>query len=200
MITPPKQLKNTYYGIRHGKAINNVQFRLASNPNFAINSYGLCMQGLKEVRELAEKIPLELNCLPSQLEIYSSDFLRTRETAEVIKSYLGIRQLHLNPNLRERDFGELDMTHEGNAQMVYGWDRINPYHSIMGTESSGRLQERVSSVLRDIERSHSGKTVIIVSHHDTLVALQSYLCSTPFRESGKSNGFNNAEMRRLGIF
>ena len=106
--------------------------------------------------------------LSSDLVIISSDFKRTRETAEVIHQFLQPSSpLKLDPRLRERNFGSLDKTHSSNYQKVWAEDSKDANHTSYDCESVNSVFSRTRDLLSEVERVYQGKVVVLVSHGDT---------------------------------
>ncbi|CAI2168343.1 16639_t:CDS:2 [Funneliformis geosporum] len=124
------------------------------------------------------------------IKIYSSPFLRTVETANILLKELlnngPIVDVMVHPevivhdDLRERDFGifELRSDHESYSK-VWAIDESittpsnkNEYKEI-GVESCEQVRSRMCDVIREIEQqSELLKVVVLVSHGDSLQILQ----------------------------
>ena len=79
-----KKLKNRYFIIRHGESKANVAHILLSHPKDGMASFGLSPKGKKQVKISVLKNK-KSKLLDSDVIIYSSDFLRAKETAEIAK-------------------------------------------------------------------------------------------------------------------
>ena len=78
----------------------------------------------------------ESEFLSDKLVVVSSDFKRARETAEIMHQHFIVKApLRLEHGLRERDFGELNMTDSSNYQKVWSQDAHNPNHTSFGCET-----------------------------------------------------------------
>jgi broad specificity phosphatase PhoE len=98
-----KIYSNNYYLIRHGHSKANEEGIIISNPEIGTLKYGLTENGKKQIKASAVKFP-EIKITI----IYSSDFLRTRESAEILKEILQTEDVLYTPLLRERFFGFYD--------------------------------------------------------------------------------------------
>ena len=116
----PKELKNRYFIMRHGESKANVAGILLSHPKDGTVTFGLSEKGKQQVKDSI----LKNDILDSDVIIYSSDFLRAKETAEIIKKLLGTKKVALHKNLRERYFGKFDKTDLKNLNIVWKKDKI----------------------------------------------------------------------------
>ncbi len=106
--------------------------------------------------------------LTAKLLIISSDFKRTRETAETLHQCLHpIAPVRLDPRLRERNFGSLNGSHSSNYQRVWDEDAKSTTHTSCGCESVSSVFRRTLELVDDIESENEGKIIVLVSHGDT---------------------------------
>jgi len=160
--------KNSYYAFRHGQSRANVEGIIISDPKIGTVDYGLTDEGRRQVAgslELAEVFNAESL-------IYSSDFLRARETAEIIRDTLGVPEIIFEERLRERFFGEWEGQCHANYSKTWKKDAFDPTREYNGAESSRAVQQRMWAVIQSLENAFEGKTVILVSHGDPLMLLQ----------------------------
>ena len=99
------ELKNRYFGLRHGQSEANVMHLVVSNPAVGTTEYGLTDKGRLQIATAVN------NCLEldSDVQIICSDYKRTIETAEIAQTILKCADPILNVRLRERYFGAWDM-------------------------------------------------------------------------------------------
>ncbi|CEG67354.1 hypothetical protein RMATCC62417_03798 [Rhizopus microsporus] len=186
----PEQLKNRYIIQRHGFSLANNEKLICSNPDIAIpptggplnTGYGLHDKGKKQVKESALRLSKHL--FPSQQKIddnpvviFCSPFKRTVETAEIIQGVLNDTVLQgklgapiKNLELRERWYGQFDMTNDDNYNICWADDAAAPdhgEHSQYDIESPSSVCDRATRFIVDeIESKMEGKTVILVAHGD----------------------------------
>ena len=109
--------------------------------------------------------------LSSRLVVVSSDFKRARETAEIIHRHFKVTApLRLETSLRERDFGDFNMTDAANYQKIWSHDAQDPNHTAFGCESVMSVFSRTSALIERLEEEYKSeeRTVLLVSHGDTL--------------------------------
>ncbi|MBX4195732.1 class I tRNA ligase family protein [Candidatus Parcubacteria bacterium] len=93
--------------------------------------------------------------------VFASPFIRTRETAEAIRAYLALP-----------------------VEAVIIDDRLHEFN-----ESDQKLvRERIGDFLFDLERSHSGKNILIISHGNPIWVMEQ------IAEWHSSEGFNRKNM------
>ncbi|MDP8224782.1 MAG: histidine phosphatase family protein [Candidatus Lernaella stagnicola] len=106
--------------------------------------------------------------------LFSSDLLRTRQTAAPLAEALGM-EVTLEPSLRELNFGEWegrmwnDLGESGDDRFrafVQDWRSTNA----PGGESFRDVERRVSAFWAQAAARHAGEEIVVVSHGGSLVA------------------------------
>ena len=184
--------RNRYFLMRHGESVANLADRIVSLPENGLNDFGLSDLGRQQAREQATA-----SGLGADARIVASDFLRTRQTAEIAAAALGVAKVELDPSLRERAFGSLEGESGDDYKRVWAEDEIDPEHTLFGVESARRLAERLASVVERLENEQQGQTFLLVSHGDPLRFLQLQAAALPLTDHLKVRLFSPAEVRRL---
>ena len=158
---------NNYYFFRHGHSQRQVTNLASCWPEK--KPFPLTEKGKKEVLKSTKKLKNKKIDL-----IFSSDLLRTRQTAEIISKETGARII-FDKKLREVDVGIFNGQHPKLA-----WDYIlskqNPYAvKVPKGESLAIVQRRVYGFLKKIDKKYQGKNIIIVSHELPLTVLEKTL-------------------------
>ena len=169
------RFKNTYYAFRHGQSRANVEGIIVSDPSVGTVDYGLTDEGRLQVLQSLGTAPQ----FTSDSLIVASDFLRTRETAELIRRELGVVAVALDSRLRERFFGEWEGMGHANYSKAWENDLFDPQREYHGAESSLAVRERMWAVIQSLEKQYHERSIILVSHGDPLMLLQ-----TAFLELG----------------
>jgi isoleucyl-tRNA synthetase len=155
---------NDYYLMRHGHSCTQEEKRLSSWPEK--RHCPLTTKGRKEISELVKNLKKEKIDL-----IFSSDLLRTKETAEIASREIGVK-VNFDKRLREIIFGEFEgkSTKDWRAEFL-GTKRgfTNPPE---GGESFGEVKLRVFDFIKELEKKYKGKKILIVSHGAPLWFLQ----------------------------
>jgi broad specificity phosphatase PhoE len=158
------KLKNKYYILRHGEALSNVRDIVSSWPEKFENH--LTNKGKKTIKESAEKLKDKNINL-----IFSSDLLRTRQTAEIVGKKLKIKP-KLDKRLREINFGVFS---GGSIEKMWNYfkgeeERIKKAPA--KGESYPKILKRMMSFLKDTDKKYKGKNILIISHEGPLFLLQ----------------------------
>lgn len=189
------KLKNQYFAMRHGTSTANEADIIVSNPNNGTCGYGLSKKGRAEAQTTADYAKEKL-LLDSETVIIASDFMRARETAEILSKTLGVYIMTTTPKLRERFFGLLDGKKGENYNGIYNNDSKDIANTQNDVESVENVIVRVTALVNEMEKRYSGKNIVLVSHGDTLQILQSILTnSNPAKHYEMS--FAPAEIRKL---
>lgn len=178
-------MNNRYLLMRHGESMANLEDRIISNPAVGCLEYGLSPKGVEQARSAV---------IPGDVLVYASDFLRTQETARAACPTLDII---LEPLLRERFFGSLDGGSASAYEQVWALDSEDPSHVHWGVESAEALVKRLSTLIGRLEKAHSGRTILMVSHGDPLRFLQLWGSGRSLRDHLKLPFFEPAEVRKL---
>ena len=179
--------------MRHGESLANRRGLIVSYPQNAILDYGLTAKGAEQVMNAALATRLDTNAI-----IVSSDFLRARETAEIMKSVIGCDQeVIIDIELRERYFGNWEMTDHANYETVWQNDINNPGLSQEEVETVDRVLVRGLSVIERMESAFEGKSILLVGHGDVLQILLSHHHNINPRFHRSLSSIGNADIRSL---
>lgn len=155
------KLNNHYFIIRHGEALSNTSNVISCWPEKA--SFPLTQKGREQVSESAKQ-------LKNIDYIFSSDLLRTKETAGIIGKEIGIKPKY-DKRLREYNFGIFN-----NSSIEYfeknfgtGLERFT-LKPIKG-ENYNQIKKRMLSLLKDLEEKYKGKNIVLVSHQVPIIML-----------------------------
>jgi len=190
-----KSLKNRYFSLRHGEAKSNVLEIMVSDPQNGLNDFGLTDFGKQQVMEIIKN----QNFLNPQAIIYSSDFLRAKETAEIVQNILNTADVHLDFRLRERYFGEFEKMDSSCYQAILARDIENNFQKERGVESIMEVQDRVTALVAELEEKYIGQNILLVSHGDPLQVLEaSFAVREPFNHQ-RIIMPHKGEFRELGL-
>jgi broad specificity phosphatase PhoE len=189
------RLTNTFSIMRHGQSEANVAGIIVSRvENDRRGDYGLSELGRTQALEAARACGLSPGTV-----IFSSDFSRARQTAEIVRAHLGAPEVHLNEALRERCFGDWDGSATDNYARVWAADEADLDQPGSGVEAAAAVLDRTTALIVDLERRYSGRHILLVSHGDTLQILQAgFQRMSPARHRSLP-GLQTAEIRRLRL-
>ncbi len=182
--------------MRHGTSIANEEGIIMSDTKKSVAGYGLSKKGREEVRESTKNAKRDY-ILNSDTVIISSDFTRTRETAEIAANMLSVEIITTTPKLRERFFGTWDGTSSSNYQNVWDDDIYDADNSNNSVESIESVLNRVTKLIDELENMYTGKNIILVSHGDTLQILQTAFAGVAPSTHRSLAHLGTAEIRAL---
>ena len=89
--------------------------------------------------------------------IFSSDFSRARQTAEIVRAHLEAPEVMLATALRERCFGDWEGSATDNYARVWAADETDPDQAGSGVEPVAAVLDRTTALIVDLERRYSGR-------------------------------------------
>ncbi len=189
----PKELKNHYFIMRHGRSLANEQGLIVSTPRNGLTAYGLSEKGRQQILSgLKAQTLLDRDTL-----IIASDFLRTRESAALAAEILKTAPIRSCEELRERNFGELELQGDENYRKVWAGDEGNDGNKEYGVESPEEVLERFRSAIARFESEYSGEKILLIGHGDLLQIAQTWFEETsPCRHRSLTH-LETAEIRAL---
>lgn len=160
--------------IRHGETDWNVERRAQGHGGPGLNE-----RGREQVRATARILAAQ----PPVQALYSSDLIRTLETAEIIAQTLNL-DIHMDARLRERHMGTwqgrlFDEVRAENPGQVEAW-RADPLgFRAPGGETYREVAERIAAALDDIAARHPGQRVVAVTHGGPVALMRCMAESLP---------------------
>lgn len=148
--------------IRHGETDWNVTKRIQGQTDIPLNETGL-----------SQALAMALNATHYNFSaIYSSDLSRAFETAKIVAEGRGL-EVRTLPHLRERHYGifqglTADEVAKHYPEAYANYKARDPDYNFEAGESMVRFVGRVSEVIDDLTRHHSGKTIAAISHAGVL--------------------------------
>lgn len=189
-----KNFKNTYYLLRHGRNIHQTELKDVCYgwPDDSIPCK-LDEVGIKE----ATLAGIKLKSCGVNL-IYSSDILRTKQTAEIVASILGISKINFDERLRDLNWGIFAGGPKKDARAFYE-NRDKMSDKPQNGESWGDLQKRTAEFLEELEDKHDGQNILIISHGDAILLLEAWFNDWALKEilEHRKNMIKTGEIRKL---
>lgn len=195
---------NTFILMRHGEREDISREKdnpkeydpvvISSKPDVNIH---VSENGKARVRAVAEELAKE-----GGIDlIFSSDFIRTRETSEIVSEALGGAPVVYDVHLRELNHGD---EFEGRTVADYRAFFSSPEERFTkkpeGGETLRDVRARMMQALREIDATHEGKRVLVISHGDPLWILECALKNMSEKESvvyRETNYMKQGETRRV---
>lgn len=171
------ELKNSFVAVCCGKSLANAQRLIISSPELACNEFGLTEAGKLAVVNQAAGI---LKLVGPNAKILSSDFLRARQTAEILAQKAGT-DVELHQALRERWFGDFDQADDSSYQQVWAEDQQDVTHTKWNVESVAAVAERMTGLVRQLNEKFENQVFLLVSHADPIQILSAWFKGQPLQ-------------------
>ena len=157
---------NKYFAMRHGEADHNIKNIASANLK---SKHYLTEKGKKEAIATAKKLMNQLKKGRIDL-IFSSDFARTKETAELAADNFGVdkKKIIFDSRLREVNVGIFDGQSADEYHKYFSSLEEKFYKTPPKGENLTQLKNRTSEFLYEIEKKYSDKNILIVSHEYTI--------------------------------
>jgi isoleucyl-tRNA synthetase len=162
---------NKYFILRHGHSLRNAKNIISSWPEKFHSP--LTKKGEKEVEKTAKKLKkIDL--------IFSSDLLRTKQTAQIVSRETGAKII-FDKRIRELDMGELNGKPVKEAGRF--WDKEQKLSKVdyylkrfevkaPGGENWLDAKKRMYGFLKEINEKYQKKNIVIISHELPLTMLE----------------------------
>lgn len=151
---------NRYIVIRHGESESNVSHKVNSDPT---KEDHVTEKGLKQVHEAAEKLKKDGIKID---RIVSSNFIRTKETAQILAEELGVptENMIIDPRLQEINTGIFhDKTRDEYHDFAPSY--LEKFTATPeGGENLIDVKHRVIKAIKDMEQTYRNQTILIVTH------------------------------------
>ncbi len=191
-------LKNDYYILRHGKTAYQKDKTDLTYPRNPTDSVPLADEGREQIRKRSQEIKrLGIS------KIYASDFLRTKQTAKIVKKEIGFSgDIIFNKKLRDLDLG---VWHDRKKEDFYNKFPIDKEffnNNPKNGESWETVEKRMIDALEDIDKNNEQATVLIISHGDPLWLLEGRIKNKSkeelIKEKKSKEGFiKTGELRKI---
>ena len=154
--------------IRHGETEWNSQKRMQGHSNSDLSEVGRGQ--IQELGELMKNVSFD--------HIYSSDSLRTRQTAEAITQYSG-HTLQFDQRIREKNLGVFEgltstEAKERHPEIYRLFKTAGANYVIDEGESTQQLLERALEFIEEIRLRHPQERVVMVTHGGVVRVLMKY--------------------------
>ncbi len=190
------KLNNRYLVMRHGHSLANQRGIIVSHPANGLRGYGLTRTGRDEVLVAIKGS----DGLDDTTLIVSSDFQRAHATAAIVAEVLNCTSpIVLDPRLRERHFGDLELTPTDNYPAIWRHDAVDADHHQSGVESVNEVLQRTTSLIADLERAWSDATILLVAHGDVLQILLTAFVGQDARRHRLQAPLANADIRQASL-
>lgn len=166
---------SSIYVLRHAQSQGNADpslYQTMFNPDIPLSE-----EGKAEASKAAKLLQKDI---PNSVGIYSSNYLRAIQTAEIIKNVLGKQNMKQNIFLAERKYGEQEGCNDVNdfntrpmERYAYGKAGHIAYTPLRG-ESLLDVQVRVTLFVLQQDSFRFTPAAIIISHASTCLMFHAY--------------------------
>ncbi|MEN9341999.1 MAG: isoleucyl-tRNA synthetase [Candidatus Parcubacteria bacterium] len=153
---------NTYTVIRHSEASHNVKKIIASGSEADGVVSHLTKKGEAQIRALAKKLSRQKIDI-----IYTSPYERTKKMAYAIAQEVGCEVIE-DARLAEINTGVYNGKSIEAYRKFFTTKEERLYNRPVDGESLADVRGRMVAALKDIDRNHKGKHIVIVSHGDPI--------------------------------
>ena len=188
---------NNYYILRHGESVSNVKDVLSCWPEKFYSP--LTDKGIKEAKEAAKRLKKKNIDL-----IFSSDILRTKQTAGIVAKELNLK-IEYDKRLREVDIGVFNAKPMSEFRKFFPEEQVNKRfkEKPKGGETYTDIRNRMHDFLKDKDKKHKNKNILIISHQLPLVFIESIAKDIPnlqvFKIFTKEKRIKTGELRQIGL-
>lgn len=211
LLSLPTRLKNRYFLCRHGESTVDVAGTVQSNPSFKYDvAFGLTSAGRDQMLAAGEFAEDVLGF--TQGFIYTSNFQRASQSAEVLRQALGLLISDVRVTYRNLDprlMGAFDgrsaaevlpavRAADDGDPMSYPPPAPDSMAPRLSTESLMDIYRRALEVITRYEAIYPGIDIALVSHSDWLEVCQAMLCGVDLRDMHSTvPAFELGEVRRV---
>mgnify|MGYP001598902720 CR=1 FL=1 len=199
------KFKNKYFLLRHGESSVNLNGLVSCWPEKIYSP--LTGKGVRQIEEAAKKLKNERIDF-----IFSSDILRTKQTAEIVGRKLGIKP-RFDKRLRDVNLGIFNgkLINEAGKFWVPGGKKLSPlaYYKRRFTitppkgENYLAIEKRLLGFLKDMEKKYQGKNILIVSHKRPFTLLEKMVFGWSIKKFieniVQNKEMKNGELRKLWL-
>lgn len=199
--------------VRHGESMGNLaaaEAHLAGAEVIEVDRRDADVELSPLGREQAAALGSWLADLPvdqAPTAMWSSTYLRARETAEIALAEAGMDlPIRVDERLRDRELGILDRLTNAGVAARFPEEAARRawlgkfYHRPPGGESWADMALRVRSVLADIDRLEDGGRVLVACH-DAMILVFRYVCEGMSEQEildlGATTSVRNASVTQL---
>lgn len=161
--------KGNIITIRHGEAEHNINNFISSDKNAEIK---LTQNGVNQCNNVTDQI------IKSNLKIdiiFSSPFLRTKQTAEIIAKKINYtNEIIIDNRLSERNFGSMNKKSLEEWNILFTDASSKFYNNPHNGETGKQIYERIQDFLKHLKTNFKEKNILIVTHGAVLPSFDMY--------------------------
>ncbi len=193
-------MNNRFFILRHGETEYLTLKRHLIYPfQGSLKRVGLTKKGRKDIVKSAQELAEKKITI-----IYSSDFLRTKQTSLIVARTLGLdrSQVFLTPELRDFNLGVYHGKNKNKHRKELGKIFKDFNYKIEKGESINLLTKRMVDFIKKVDRKHKKENILVVSHGEPLLVLESFIQKKKIINDDftKRNYIQAGEWRELEVY
>lgn len=184
-------MKTTFYLIRHGQSLGNIQHRFLGHTDWDLTELGY--RQAECTAAVFEDIPVDV--------IVASDLKRAWNTAVPVAKLKNL-PIRPEPGFREIFAGDWEGRIFEEIQEIYPeaytcWREDIGHAKTPEGETVLQLYDRVSDTLRRTAETYADKTIVVATHATPIRLLVTALSGRPVEEAAKTPWVSNASVTKL---
>lgn len=186
--------------LRHGESFSNSMGTIASDLEKDSHINSLTALGRRQIHITARHLKNRFTMFNSKkIKIFSSPFMRTIASSEIVSDIFPQSSLSLDYDLKERYFGPFDGKSASCYEEIWRNDRLGnnnpPRHSALIPEPLTSVRNRTARFIKKINSATDADLIIIVSHGDVLSVMATIILKQELRRHREVLPLANAEYR-----
>jgi len=186
---------NNYFILRHGDSLRQIKKIAMCWPEKIYCP--LTKRGEKEVRAAAKKLKNNLRAKQKIDIIFTSDLLRTKQTAQILSAEIGAKVI---PDKRLREYN-VGIFNGKDPKLV--WEYLNKRRNVILVkppkgESLIEIGKRMYSFLKEINGKYQNKNILIISHELPLTIFEGTLKDWPIEKILKWRSWKKESQIKTG--
>lgn len=185
-------MNNKYIFLRHGESVANQRDIICSSlKNGTSPEFGLTQLGIIQANYTSKVLKKELK--KEDIIIFTSPYTRAVQTALIVKSTLGIdnNNFFVSMNLKERGFESKEL--KSSKEYAKVWENDKKGKDSRGIEPCLSVALRIEEFYLMLNAKYNNKTIILVSHGDTIMIARTLLLGVSFFSHRDYDFIKNAE-------
>lgn len=186
--------KNTFILLRHTEAEHNIKDIIASGPQG--RSVSLTERGKQDAGKLAEKLSSKDG---KGIDIiYASPYKRTLDLAKIIAKETGAKVV-VDKRIEEGNFGIFNNRPVREHKEFFGSPLEKFTKTPPGGENLSDMRKRMFDFVREVNREHHGKKILVISHGDPLWVLEGAMRNLTNEETLSMDYIRVGEVREVQL-
>ena len=185
---------NKYLFLRHGEAGHNIDNVINGDPKNK-DKYPLTVKGTLQASKSVAAIKKSKIKIDA---IYSSDFIRAKETAKLLADAVGVKKITYEPALREINTGAFDGDNPSRYHDYYASMEEKFMKRPPEGESLRDVSQRIYGFISECEKKYKNSTIALVGHEYPLWMAETIIAGWSQEESVRQKESRGNDFIGLG--